>query len=122
MRHGLVSVFILVAFIGGAAADGPRRAADNARPQLDGFGGPTIVIDLKMEADDLVISVGDGKHMVVKPRSELRGFLTVMHGAGKTQAVLGCDADQSYKSVLGVAEDLEAAGFDKITVTIRRKE
>ena len=97
-----------------AAADAERRAAENARPQPDDLQGNTIVIDLKMNKDGLVVLAGDGTIMRQVPRGELAPFLKKMRHNGKTQASIRADGESPYKSVAEILEEMQTAGFDKI--------
>jgi biopolymer transport protein ExbD len=96
------------------AADAERRAAENAKPQPDDLQGTTIVIDLKVGKDSLVVMAGDGTIMRQVPRQELAPFLKKMRHGGKTQASLRADGESPYKSVAEVLDELQTAGFDKI--------
>jgi len=97
------------------AADA-RRADDEGRPALDDFKGATVVIDVKMEKDGLVVMVGDGTIMRQVPRQELATFLKAMRKDGKTQANLRADGESPYKNVAEIIEEVRTAGFDKINL------
>jgi biopolymer transport protein ExbD len=103
-------------FLGGAAADGGRRADDDARPRIDEIKGPTVVIDSKLDMNCQVIAVGDGTIMMVKRNEELKCYLAAMRREGKSDVVVRAGGDLPYTSVREIVEDAKAAGFNRITL------
>jgi biopolymer transport protein ExbD len=100
------------------AADTGHRADDNARPQIDEIKGPVVFIDLKKSEDGVVILVGDGKAMTVKPRQELKGFLSAMRFAGKNKVIVRAESVLLFEDVIDVLRVAETAGFECIGVKI----
>jgi biopolymer transport protein ExbD len=103
-------------------ADIDRRAAENARPQPEEFKGSAVVIELKNDANGVVIEVGDGTTMRPKERQALPEYLKAMRRDGKKQAELRVDGEAEWKSAHDIIEEAQRAGFEKIILQQREKK